>query len=154
LVRCAPSTLDFFPEADMRLLRSLLLAPLALLLVAADPASDKDAKALQGTWKVVSFEKEGKNAPEDVTKALTMTIKGDMITVNDGKKDESATFSLDATKKPKTMDLVPKQGDKVLFIYDVDGDNLKLAWRLPDQGRPKEFTAKDNEGNMVLKRSK
>jgi uncharacterized protein (TIGR03067 family) len=145
--------MDFLPEVEMKLPRALLLAPLALLFVAADPASEKDAKLLQGTWKGVTFERAGEKMPDNMAAAITMTIKGDMLTVSDGNANETGTFTLDATKKPRTMDLVT-MGAKILLIYDVDCDTLKLCWRTPGGERPKEFTGKDTDGYLVLMRGK
>jgi uncharacterized protein (TIGR03067 family) len=137
----------------MKCLRSLLLAPLALLLVAADPASDKDAKLLQGTWKGVSCERRGEKFTDQMAAAVILTIKGDMLTITDGTTTEKATFSLDATKKPRAMDL-DIMARKILFIYYVDCDTLKLCWRLDGGVRPKEFSANDTDGYLVLTRSK
>jgi uncharacterized protein (TIGR03067 family) len=135
----------------MKCLRSLLLAALALVLVAADPASDKDAKLLQGTWKCVSYEEGGTQKPE-VAKTIMVTINGTMLTLFDGGTNYPAPFRLDATQKPKGLDVTSI--GKVAFIYDVDCETLKLGWRIDGQGRPKDFTGQATDGIMVLTRIK
>ncbi len=70
---------------------------------------------------------------------------------------KKGTFKLDPSKKPKAMDLtLEKKGKKetALFIYELDGDNLKLCWRKPGGKRPTHFTSKDTGGLMILKRNK
>jgi len=137
----------------------LLLVPAVALLVAADDQADKDKKALQGTWQVTSFEKDGQAVPEEKVKDMKVVIKDDMFSLSDGKKTETVAFKLDPTKKPKEMDGTPdNQKDKTaLFIYEIDGDTLKLCWNKAGGGanpRPKEFTGKGTSGYMVLKREK
>jgi uncharacterized protein (TIGR03067 family) len=134
----------------------LLLVPAVALLVAADDQADKDKKALQGTWQVTSFEAKGEAVPEDMVKQMKLVFKDDTFSMSDGKKTEGGTFKLDATKKPKAMDgKLDKTNDTALFIYEIDGDTLKLCWNKPGGGeRPKEFSGKGGVGYMVLKREK
>ncbi len=134
----------------------LCLLPVVALLVAADDQADKDKKAMQGTWKVTSFESGGKAAPEDKVKAMKLTIKDDTFSLTDGQRTETGKFTFDAAKKPKELDLTPDKGNngKAQFIYDIDGDTLKFCWNKPGGARPKEFTGKDTDGYMILKREK
>src|SRR5207253_536120 len=60
------------PLPELIVNRILSLAVLLSLLVslrAADPAKE-DLDKLQGTWKVVSLEKDGKPQPDDAIKSL------------------------------------------------------------------------------------
>jgi len=133
--------------------RLLVLPALLLLLGADDPATD--AKKLEGTWKIVTFETSRKQpTEEDLQKGRVVFQDGMMILRGTG-KEEKGTVKLDPTKKPKEMDLAVNDGkETALFIYEIDGDNLKLCWRKPGGGRPTTFTGKDNSGYMVLKREK
>ena len=134
----------------------------AVLVVAAPaPAEDKkkDEEKLQGTWIVVSGERDGMKLPDDKIKDLKVVIKDDTLTVG----DEKTTFKLDAKKKPKTIDLVPikKDGtkeDMVPGIYEIDGDDLKMCWAKggKEADRPTEFATKKDSRNVlfILKREK
>ena len=98
----------------------------------------------------------GKKASKDELKDVKVIFQGNMMTLQYG-KEEKGTFKLDPSKKPKAMDVtLERKGKKetALFIYELNGDNLKLCWRKPGGERPTSFTVKDTDGAMVLKRSK
>jgi len=122
--------------------------------------TDKDVEKMQGTWKVVAAERDGKKPPDDDLKAFRFTFKGDKLILKNGDKEQEATYKLDASKKPKTIDIVRKVGDKmetIPGIYQFDGDDLKLcAAGEPGKERPKEFATKAGAGVglMLLKRDK
>jgi len=126
------------------------------LLVGAD--KPKDEAKLDGTWVVVSMLKEGKQDDD---------IKGDKVTFKDGKlnvknpdknKDEQGTYKLDASAKPKTIDIMPAGSDKAIVgIYKVEGDKLIVCGsHEPGGTRPTEFSSKEGSGLMLveLKREK
>ncbi len=139
-------------------MRSLLFMPIFFLVGAAaplPPVSD-DAKLIQGTWTVVSFD-VGKEGISPDRKPTELVVKDDMLTVKSATRDEGGTIKLNKTKKPKELDLTIKEGDKtvpVFFIYELDGNSLKLCWRKPGGARPTAFTADGTDGYMVLKRKK
>jgi uncharacterized protein (TIGR03067 family) len=133
----------------------LVLVSAVTLLMAADDQADKDKKALQGTWKVASLEKDGQAVPAEKVKDMKFVFKDDTFTLSDGQRTENGTFKLDPTKKPKAMDATHGNAkESAPFIYEIDGDTLKLCWRKPGGERPKEFTGKGTDGYMVLKREK
>jgi RNA polymerase sigma-70 factor (ECF subfamily) len=122
--------------------------------VAADrpaaPEEDKakaDLEKLQGTWALVSMERGGQKAPEDEVKGLTLVVKGDKLTVTDGKgKTEEAVLELDPTKDPKEIDLkVNEDGAPKVHkgIYKLEGDTLTLCLSHPPEERPSTFATKE-----------
>jgi uncharacterized protein (TIGR03067 family) len=122
----------------------IVLALLAPVLAAEEKKSDEDK--IQGTWKALSGEHGGKKAPEEALKGFRMTFAaGGKLTVLAHGNTEEGTFKLDATKKPKQIDLTTE--DKSLKgIYELDGDTLKLC--VDEEGsRPTEF--KSPEGTKV-----
>jgi hypothetical protein len=69
----------------------LLLAPLAclvpLLQATDDKAVDGELAKLKGTWKVVSYEDDGRKLDEDTIKDIpTLTFDGRKFTWSDGQK--------------------------------------------------------------------
>jgi uncharacterized protein (TIGR03067 family) len=135
-----------------------LIAVCAGLAVArADDSTKTDLDKLQGVWKVVAMENDGKKASEDSVKGIRMTIKGDKLLLKEDNKEEEASFKLDPMQKPKTMDLTIKAGDKmevVKLIYDLRGDDLKLCGGRAGKDRPKDFVAKGGMNLIVFKREK
>jgi uncharacterized protein (TIGR03067 family) len=85
-----------------------------------DAAARKDKEALQGTWNFVSGLREAQ-----------MLIAGDHFTVHFASGEiYVGTYHLDASRKPKAMDLFISEGPErhrgktALAIYDLDGDHL------------------------------
>ena len=75
-------------------------------------------------------------------------------------KEHKGTFKLDASKKPKQIDITPTDGDekdKVIHgIYSLEKDELKICIARGDKERPTEFESKEGSGHMLvtLKRAK
>lgn len=140
-------------------------------------AKDKpDQDVIQGKWTVVSIRYKGKDVPAEDFSDTRARIDADTITfVYPGKesKEEKLSYRLNAGGLPRSIDLVRKfqavaPGDakpsertlQLAGIYEINGDELKLCWRMPpiskkggermilDTGkpttRPKNFTAKAN----------
>jgi uncharacterized protein (TIGR03067 family) len=142
-----------------RILALILLLGMYVPVLVADPAQDELEK-LQGPWKVVSLEKDGKKQSEDAVKTLKITIKEDKFLFKEGDKESEATLKIDPAKKPKTIDLVVKEGDALKTlkgIYQLDGDDLTIcAAGDPNGERPTKFATKPKThvGLLVLKREK
>jgi uncharacterized protein (TIGR03067 family) len=139
----------------------LLLLILATSVVGQDKPKDqtaKDAEALKSKWEVVSSEFEGKPANDAYKPGTLIVIEGDELYFTDGFAQSSkAKFKLDATAKPKSIDIGVGKGEKKVAegIYSLDKDALKLCVSLEGK-RPKEFKTKsgDNTNLFVLKRQK
>jgi uncharacterized protein (TIGR03067 family) len=130
------------------------------LLLGADAKKDdakKDAEKLQGTWKVVSGEQDGK--AQDNARDFVMVFDKDSFTVKRG--DEVAvkgTFKLDPSKKPKTIDMTitedrkaQDKGKVARGIYELDKDTLKWCTAEPGgDDRPKEFVTKEGTRHMLI----
>jgi uncharacterized protein (TIGR03067 family) len=133
----------------------------ALLLVAADDKDDgkKELKRFAGTWKLESVEiDEGKMAPE-MFKDWRLVIKDDgSFTFTIGDQVSKGTFKVDASKKPKTMDITYTEGPKETFvgIYELDGDTFKVCLDPTGKNRPTKFESKKGSGYVLelLKREK
>jgi len=134
---------------------------LIAVVVVAAPAPDAkdDNKLIQGKWSVVSIEHGGEKEPADDIKKYKIVIDGNAFTANDGKKDEKATIKLDPDKKPKTIDITPEKDggkEKIAGIYELKGDELKICFGKPGDGRPTEFASKrgTEQTLVILKREK
>ena len=134
-----------------------LLFAVGFLVAADEPKSDaskKDLERLQGDWAAVSMIHDGHKVPDDDVQSLFRTMKGDQYTVFLFKKViGKGTFKLDASKKPKTIDLQPASAaakiQPILGIYEFDGDTWKICYANPGKERPTEFTAKEESGHTL-----
>jgi uncharacterized protein (TIGR03067 family) len=117
------------------------------LLTAAEPRDPKkvndDAKAMEGTWEFASAELGGRKLPDDVLKTLTLVLREGKYTTKSSGPDDTGTFRLDPTKRPKEMDVKgvegPNKGKSFQAIYELDGDSLKVCYDLDGKKRPTEF---------------
>jgi uncharacterized protein (TIGR03067 family) len=131
--------------------RTVLWVLTAGALLAADAgkgdANKKDMKKMQGDWALLSMIKDGEKVPDEEAQVLFRTVKDDHYTVYRFDQPIAKwTFSIDASKKPKTIDILPdgaKDKNKaVLGIYEFDGDKLKICYAPAGKERPKEFVSK------------
>jgi uncharacterized protein (TIGR03067 family) len=148
----------------MKLALSTILTTglLVTLAGAQEEATKKDLEQIQGTWRLVSREKDGKADAADTIKDFLMINEGNKFTFKgtSGAGATKGTFTLDATKKPKAMDRTPgdgpQKGKTLLGIYSLEGDTLKICVSLAGKERPGEFATAPKSGLLlsVFKREK
>jgi uncharacterized protein (TIGR03067 family) len=144
-------------------MRRITLATFAVLFAATVLVADNEDKKgksdddlIQGAWKVVEVQKGGKSTttefPFDTCEFKTNTLTLERIKQKDAFQ---VMFKLDASKKPKTMDLV--RGKSVeRAIYALDGEVLKISIASPDNPYPTSLESKEGDKwfSYVLKRVK
>jgi uncharacterized protein (TIGR03067 family) len=129
----------------------LLKLFVALVLVlsfslAAWSGDAKDGDAIQGTWLPSAAEFAGEKFPDEIRKTIKLVIKDDNYTVTVGTKVDKGTVKLNASAKPKTLDITgtdgPNKGKTILAIYELDGDTLRVCYDLSGKSHPTEFKTK------------
>ena len=120
---------------------------------------------LQGTWRVVDVEEQGKNVYDKELKE-TFVVKGRTMTYcQDGKVQVTMKIALNPKKSPPAIMLEFTDGNDKGYcnfaIYKLDGDTLKLRMNDKFGGngedeRPTDFsTDKGKEAILfILKRRK
>jgi uncharacterized protein (TIGR03067 family) len=133
------------------------LALVACILISAEGKKakpTKDAEKMTGSWTVVEAVNNGEAAGEDDVKKLGVTFKDSTLTFMTGDDTYEVPFKLDPAKKPKTIDATPGGGQfkdmKMLGIYEIKGDTLKMCYGLPGKERPKEFKSEGDSGTILL----
>jgi uncharacterized protein (TIGR03067 family) len=145
-------------------MRLIPLVIASFLLIGADAPPDavkKEMTQLQGEWSMVSGQIDAQPLPEEYVKGARRVAKGEETTVMiGGRLFMKAKFTVDPSKKPKTIDYMmtdgPTKGMTQLGIYEWDGDTVKFCFSAPGKDRPTEFTTKEGSGRVlsVWKRDK
>jgi uncharacterized protein (TIGR03067 family) len=132
--------------------KSCLMVAL-LLSVAISCSMRKEAKtSLEGRW--TGYDLTATNATDEVT------VAGHQLDYHGPETNDWArgTFVLDEQTQPMELDFTIQEsphdvGKRVLGIYELQGDNLKIAVAPPgDSQRPLNFTPGPNTRVMIYKR--
>jgi uncharacterized protein (TIGR03067 family) len=119
----------------------------------------KDIEALQGTWRVISSQVGDEKASADEVAKRKVTVKGNVLTYDYGNgKDRPREGTLKLDPKTKSLDWIvtfPESG-RMLAIYELKGDDLKIGFGNDGQVRPRRWViGKDDVvWLLVLKREK
>lgn len=137
----------FLKEISMQFKAYVAPALILSFALAARGGDAKDGDTIQGTWLPATAELAGKMFPDEVRKTIKLVVKGDKYTVTVGKEVDQGTVKLNATAKPKEMDITgtdgPNKGKTIRAIYERDGDTLRICYDLSGKGRPAEFKTKE-----------
>jgi uncharacterized protein (TIGR03067 family) len=134
----------------------------ALTLVAAGlvagPDDTKKTDPLNGTWVVISMTHGGEENVKAKDSTVTFADGKVMIKDKAEDKDHDGTYTLDTTKKPATIDLVPGDGpDKGMTwkgIFTMEKGELKLCMAKAGKDRPTvRSKAGDETMLLVLKKA-
>jgi len=133
--------------------RSLCIALFLALSLSCLSRGD-DAESMDGTWLPSAAELGGEKFPDEVRKTIKLVIDDGKYKVTVGKNPDRGTVKLDPSKKPKEMDILgtegPNKGKRILAIYEMTDDTLRICYDLSGKARPSEFkTAKDSKRFLV-----
>ena len=130
---------------------------MAARLMAAEPSKPdlikKDMDEIQGTWKLVALEADGKQAPAEIVAVLKLVFRDDTLTFIPGEPSfTNYKFKLDPTTKPASIAVThadgTNKGETENGIYLLNGDHLKICFgagaKIPD-----EFTARAKSGQSM-----
>jgi uncharacterized protein (TIGR03067 family) len=123
--------------------RSAVILALAISAV-SHGAEPQKLESMEGGWVCSSATINGKEVPEATVKLLRLTLTKDRYKTEKG--DEilfDSTYTLDAAKNPKRINIVGTEGElkgkEAQGIYSLDGDTLKICYTMPGKSRPTAF---------------
>jgi uncharacterized protein (TIGR03067 family) len=144
-------------------MRLLLILAVGLLLAADDPKDEAKEKAvkeelkkLEGSWEVVQMERAGERLPPEKVKALNMQMifkEKQVFSKIGGAIGGTATeasYQIDPTQEPKTIDVTDKNKDLSRGIYKLDGELLTVCSARPGRDRPTEFKTSPGSDQLLL----
>ena len=136
--------------------RLATMAALSVLVLAVGSARADDQEKIQGIWKPEKAVKGGMAMPAEELEKMSIEFKGNKAMPRHGDRQEKeAEFTLDATKKPKAIEIKAPDGKTHQGIYEFDGDTLKICF-VEEGDRPTKFESAEGSRSMliVLKRQK
>jgi uncharacterized protein (TIGR03067 family) len=114
--------------------------------------ADAVQSGLQGRWNVTRAHLSGSAVPEDKLSEVFVTIKGDTYVLEKPDSSEHGKLKLDDSKSPRQIDIFPatgeNSGEKMLGIYELSGDTLRISHGGPGANRPTTFEP-DNDVMVV-----
>ena len=135
---------------------ALCLVP--ALAVAEMSSPNSTEKDLQGTWQAVDAEGNGGKLDEDKIKETQIVIDSNTLGIKPDGEGRKTTFTVDASKTPGTINLVPLDGDRkgtvVPGIYSMQDGQLKICiniWGKDPTRRPTEFRTQPGDGCVFVK---
>ncbi|MCE9533351.1 MAG: TIGR03067 domain-containing protein, partial [Planctomycetes bacterium] len=113
--------------------------------------SEAEAATLQGDWKMVSLEDDGRKLMPMQLEGRHIVIEGNSLRFMTGEKTHGRyTFKINSTWLPKEIDLQTGK-DASLGIYHLDGNTLKLCLnQKPSAERPEYFNAANGSARVLL----
>lgn len=121
-----------------------------------DDAVKKDRKQIEGTWRIVALEVDGNKAKEEDARKLTVVngSDGTWSLRSEDKEIGKGTSTIDPTKKPKSIDFSPTDGegkeDHFLGIYEIGENTRKLCFAPAGKDRPTEFSSKSGSQLILV----
>jgi uncharacterized protein (TIGR03067 family) len=114
---------------------------------AADPLAP-----LQGTWEIVSVEKEGSPVPQDDIAGITVVISGSAYRLINKDNVSKGTFTVDPSKDPKQMDVRHKEddADTMPAIYEITSETFRVCYNPEGGTRPTSFSTKPDSPFMSV----
>ncbi|MCA9266997.1 MAG: TIGR03067 domain-containing protein [Planctomycetales bacterium] len=125
-----------------------------IALFAAEPTAEQTA-AMRGTWEITSLIVDGNMFGPDQIEKMRRVVKDNHVVWSDGDKTLLETdIAFDPTKSPMTLDSVVSAGDqrgnKMLAIYELRGDELRVCFGHFDKPRPTAFESVGGQGQSMF----
>jgi uncharacterized protein (TIGR03067 family) len=114
--------------------------------VRSEDTAKKDLEQFQGSWQAVAMHNDGQPSSKEEFQAMRLIVEGNKFTLTGKDFAVIGTFAIDATKTPKTIDVLLSPNDpafeetKLLGIYEIKGDKRRSCFSLSEKERPTKFS--------------
>ncbi len=117
------------------------------------PDRERDLATLQGTWRPVSMEMDGKLLPDERIKKIRLTIKGEKFTFDNGEDSHEGLYKIDPSHDPAQLNIEITRGDEkgkvYLVIYKFEKRQMIQCMEVSNEKRPRDFTGRAGSGNLL-----
>jgi uncharacterized protein (TIGR03067 family) len=104
------------------------------------------ANNLEGTWACVSATVDGNVLPNETASLLRLVLTADGYkTLKGSDVLFDSSYTTNASADPKQINMVGTEGDlkgkEARGIYALEGDSLRICYRMPGMERPDAFVS-------------
>jgi uncharacterized protein (TIGR03067 family) len=131
-------------------------APITGCDEAKNEAIRTDRKIIEGTWRIVALEVDGKKTNEEDARKLIVVngSDGTWRLRSEEKEISQGTSVFDPTRKPKTIDFTStvgeEKGKQHLGVYEIGEETRKLCFAPAGKERPTEFSSPSGSGHILV----
>ncbi len=146
---------------SFRIAMTGILLSVLVAIAAADDIRDeavrKDQKQIEGTWRVMLLEVDGNKSRGEDAQRLTVVNgpDGSWSLRSDGKEIMKGTSTPDPTRKVRTIDFTPTEGDQkgLVYpgIYEISEKTRMLCFAPPGKERPTKFESAPGTQHILVK---
>jgi len=133
-------------------LAALSLSALAVGCQSTNRDARDDSRDMAGRWSASKAELSGAKLADELRESLRLVVENGRCTVTTSRETEQGTLVLNTAHKPKAMDITgtdgPNKGKRILAIYELSDDTLRICCDLAGQARPVEF--KTSQGGQLF----
>jgi uncharacterized protein (TIGR03067 family) len=112
-----------------------------------------DLDQLQGIWRVVTLEMDGRRMPAGAFSGAKIVVDGTRFTTLSMGARYEGRVELDPTKTPKFFDVIftegPEKGNTSRGIYQLEGDAWKICMTVTGSTRPQKFETTPGSGHAL-----
>lgn len=132
---------------------------LVFLVVVAQAAfagtDDADRRALVGSWKAVSLQKNGEDISLEAAEDTRLVFKADGYAIRKGNESlEDGTYRLGGQGDERELDTMPTngpdRGKTIRGIYQLEGDTLRMCLAPPGAPRPATLASKGGSNHLLF----
>ncbi len=110
---------------------------------------------LEGLWHGQKAAEDGRS--RDLKPGLTrLTFRGDMMLAvgfiggRNPTEEKTYSFKINPGTSPKTLDIIESPSQTREALYELVGDELRIALSLAGKSRPKSMATQEGSGTIVL----
>jgi len=109
----------------------------------------RDLKAIQGDWLIQKVVRGGQRLNTDTGQQSVNRFSGDKWFPGRN-PDDYTRFTLNGDTVPKQIDMVARDGSKMLGIYRLNDDDLTLVFARPGEARPAKLESENGSPTYLM----
>ena len=103
---------------------------------------------LQGKWRVIGLEVEGKTIPQEQIASSSITITGTRFMATGPGSLYEGEMTIDAAALPRRLSVAMEKGPELRTnhaIYEIKGDTLRICLNVNGEPAPRAFATRPGE---------